>query len=195
MESDDDEESEDDIAAGTREENESKISVTPDETIKKKAKTPKPKKSKDVTKKPVKRERIKTNHKISNDFKKHMNRAEIMEDPDLDKEIDILAMNGLKNQVQTLQFSRLMGIFIISFYSLICNKKILNFLQIFVNSSCQITKGKIAFVKNAARGGIAMSSTFSRLSWFEINALVDVRLKQLRSTTEPQIPFGYNPNA
>lgn len=115
MESDDDEESEDDIAAGTRDESESKISVTPDETIKKKAKTPKPKKHKDVTKKPVKRECIKTTHKISNDFKKHMNRAEIMEDPDLDKEIDILAMNGLKNQVQTLQFSRLMGIFIISF--------------------------------------------------------------------------------
>lgn len=125
MESDDDEESEDDIAAGTREENESKISVSPDETIKKKAKTPKPKKSKDVTKKPVRRERIKTSHKISNDFKKHMNRAEIMEDPDLDKEIDILAMSGLKNQVQTLQFSRLMGIFIISFYFLIfCIKKI-----------------------------------------------------------------------
>lgn len=38
-----------------------------------------------------------------------MKRAEIMEDPDLDKEIDVLATSGLKNQVQTLQFSRLMG--------------------------------------------------------------------------------------
>ncbi|XP_055314214.1 probable histone-lysine N-methyltransferase CG1716 isoform X2 [Sitodiplosis mosellana] len=111
IESDDDEESEDDVAAVTRDESEfseSKISVTLDETIKKKAKTPKPRKSKDATKKPVKRERTKASHKISNDFKKHMKRAEIMEDPDLDKEIDVLAMSGLKNQVQTLQFSRLM---------------------------------------------------------------------------------------
>lgn len=38
-----------------------------------------------------------------------MNRGEIMEDPDLDKEIDVLVATGLKNQVQTLQFSRLMG--------------------------------------------------------------------------------------
>lgn len=56
-----------------------------------------------------------------------MNRAEIMEDPDLDKEIDVLAMTGLKNQVQTLQFSRLMG-------------KILNFfpqlIYIHVNHVC-----------------------------------------------------------
>lgn len=98
---------------------ESKISITPDESSKKKVKTSKPKRSKDTTKKPVKKERIKAVRKISNDFKKHMNRAEIMEDPDLDKEIDVLAKSGLKNQVQTLQFSRLMGIFSISEYFLI----------------------------------------------------------------------------
>lgn len=45
---------------------------------------------------------------MSREFKKHMNRGEIMEDPDLDKEIDVLVATGLKNQVQTLQFSRLM---------------------------------------------------------------------------------------
>lgn len=118
IESEDDEDSEDDAVVGTRDENEfseSKISVTLDESSKKKVKTSKPKRSKDTTKKPVKKERIKTVRKISNDFKKHMNRAEIMEDPDLDKEIDVLAKSGLKNQVQTLQFSRLMGIFSIYF--------------------------------------------------------------------------------
>lgn len=38
-----------------------------------------------------------------------MKRSEIMEDPDLDKEIESLAVSGLKNQAHTLQFSRLMG--------------------------------------------------------------------------------------
>lgn len=83
--------------------------MTSDEVGKKKTKAPKPKKPRDATKKPARKERAKANRTISTDFKKHMKRAEIMEDPDLDKEIDELAMNGLKNQVQTLQFSRLMG--------------------------------------------------------------------------------------
>lgn len=85
----------------------------------KKAKTPKPKKPKDSTKKPARKERAKKNRNISNDFKKHMKRAEIMEDPDLDKEIDVLATSGLKNQVQTLQFSRLMGMQWFSFLLLL----------------------------------------------------------------------------
>lgn len=80
-----------------------------DETSKKKIKAQKPKKPRDATKKGGKKERAKASNKISTDFKKHMKRAEIMEDPDLDKEIDVLAKTGLKNQVQTLQFSRLMG--------------------------------------------------------------------------------------
>lgn len=43
-------------------------------------------------------------------FKKHIKtkRAEIMEDPDLDMEIDTLTHSNLKNQAQTLRFSRLM---------------------------------------------------------------------------------------
>lgn len=82
---------------------------TPGENTKKKPKTPKVKKPKDATKKPAKKERSKTTPKMSREFKKHMNRGEIMEDPDLDKEIDVLVATGLKNQVQTLQFSRLMG--------------------------------------------------------------------------------------
>lgn len=41
--------------------------------------------------------------------KKHIiKRAEIMEDPDLDKDIEILTKSNLKNQTQTLRFSRLM---------------------------------------------------------------------------------------
>lgn len=96
---------------GVKDENESSESkiVSTDESAKKKGRTPKPKKPKDATKKPVRRERAKTNRKHSTEFKKHMNRSEIMEDPDLDKEIEFLASNGLKNQAQTLQFSRLMG--------------------------------------------------------------------------------------
>lgn len=70
---------------------------------------PKPKKPKDTTKKPVRKERAKVTRQITKDFKKRMKRSEIMEDPDLDKEIDALAVSGLKNQVHTLQFSRLMG--------------------------------------------------------------------------------------
>lgn len=79
------------------------------ETIKKKTKSPKPRKPKDVTKRPAKKERTRAAKPLSKNFKKHMNRAEIMQDPDLDMEIDVLAQSGLKNQVQTLQFSRLMG--------------------------------------------------------------------------------------
>lgn len=109
MESDDDEESEDDASTETgKEDSESKI-ATSDGTAKKKTKTPRPKKPKDATKKPVRKERAKTNRKIKLDFQKHRKRAEILEDPDLDKEIDALAAGALKNQVQTLQFSRLMG--------------------------------------------------------------------------------------
>lgn len=84
------------------------MTTTTDEAVKKKVKTPKPKKPKDATKKPAKKERAKANRKTVTDFKKHMKRAEIMEDPDLDMEIDVLSKNGLKNQVQTLQLSRLM---------------------------------------------------------------------------------------
>lgn len=41
--------------------------------------------------------------------KKHiMKRSEIMEDPDLDQDIEILTKSNLKNQTQTLRFSRLM---------------------------------------------------------------------------------------
>lgn len=109
MESDDDEESEDDASTETgKDDSESKI-ATPDGTTKKKTKTPRPKKPKDATKKPVRKERAKTNRKIKLDFQNHRKRAEILEDPDLDKEIDALASGALKNQVQTLQFSRLMG--------------------------------------------------------------------------------------
>lgn len=86
------------------------------ETIKKKTKVPRARKPKDVTKKPVRKERPPTVKPISKNFKKHMNRSEIMQDPDLDMEIDDLAQCGLKNQVQTLQFSRLMGNFEIDFY-------------------------------------------------------------------------------
>lgn len=35
--------------------------------------------------------------------------AEVAEDPDLDKEINVLTMSGIKNQLQTLQICRLMG--------------------------------------------------------------------------------------
>lgn len=85
-------------------------SVVKEITAQKKTKAaPKPKKPKDTTKKLVRKERVKAPRKIAKDFKKRMKRSEIMEDPDLDKEIDMLAVNGLKNQVHTLQFSRLMG--------------------------------------------------------------------------------------
>lgn len=85
-------------------------SLVKESSVQKKAKAaPKPKKPKDLTKKPARKERAKATRKIPKDFKKRMKRSEIMEDPDLDKEIDRLAVNGLKNQVHTLQFSRLMG--------------------------------------------------------------------------------------
>lgn len=87
-----------------------KEEAEPIEAIKKKTKVPRPRKPKDVTKKPKeKKERTRAAKPMSKSFKKHMNRAEIMQDPDLDMEIDMLAQSGLKNQVQTLQFSRLMG--------------------------------------------------------------------------------------
>lgn len=87
---------------------ESIVAISADGSGKKKGKTPKPKKPKDATKKPARKERAKANRKAATDFKKHKG-AEIMEDPDLDKEIDVLATGGLKNQVQTLQLSRLFG--------------------------------------------------------------------------------------
>lgn len=108
LESDDDEEGEDD-ASISKDDNESVSTVAADGVAKKKVKLPKPKKPKDATKKPMRKERAKANRKTATDFNKHMTKAEIMEDPDLDKEIDALATGGLKNQVQTLQFSRLMG--------------------------------------------------------------------------------------
>lgn len=108
LESDDDEEGEDDVSA-SKDDNETVSTVASDGVAKKKVKLPKPKKPKDATKKPMRKERAKANRKTATDFKKHMTKAEIMEDPDLDKEIDALATGGLKNQVQTLQFSRLMG--------------------------------------------------------------------------------------
>lgn len=93
---------------GNKEDSESKLAITLDGTTKKKTKTPKPRKPRDVNKKP-KKKRTRITKAMSKDFKKHMNRSEIMEDPDLDKEIDVLSRTGLKNQMQTLQFSRLMG--------------------------------------------------------------------------------------
>lgn len=111
LESDDDDESEEETTGKDDGEltTESKVATTSDESVKKKVKIPKPKKPKDATKKPARKERAKANRKTVSDFKKHMKRAEIMEDPDLDMEIDVLSKNGLKNQVQTLQLSRLMG--------------------------------------------------------------------------------------
>lgn len=119
LESDDDDESEDETIGKDDSElsAESKAAVTADESIKKKVKAPKPKKPKDATKKPARKERAKANRKTVTDFKKHMKRSEIMEDPDLDMEIDVLTKNErLKNQVQTLQLSRLMGML------RVCNK-------------------------------------------------------------------------
>lgn len=85
-------------------------SIVKESSAQKKMKaTPKPKKPKDTSKKPVRKERAKATRKVTKEFKKRMKRSEIMEDPDLDKEIDMLAVSGLKNQVHTLQFSRLMG--------------------------------------------------------------------------------------
>lgn len=54
-----------------------------------------------------------TKQKLSNEeklYKKHIKnkKAEILEDPDLDKEISILRQSNLKNQAHTLRFSRLM---------------------------------------------------------------------------------------
>lgn len=112
LESDDDDESEEETIGKDDGDlsTESKVTSTTDDLVKKKVKTPKPKKPKDATKKPPRKERAsKANRKSVTDFKKHMKRAEIMEDPDLDMEIDVLSKNGLKNQVQTLQLSRLMG--------------------------------------------------------------------------------------
>lgn len=94
-----------------KEDSESKLAIALDGTTKKKTKPTKPKKQRDANKKPTKK-RTRITKTMSKDFKKHMNRSEIMEDPDLDKEIDFLSRTGLKNQVQTLQFSRLMGKFI-----------------------------------------------------------------------------------
>lgn len=114
LESEDDEESEDEASAEMTGKDdgdlsESKVATALDESSKKKAKAQKSKKPKNATKKVERKERVKASNKLSTDFKKHMKRSEIMEDPDLDKEIDVLAKTGLKNQVQTLQFSRLMG--------------------------------------------------------------------------------------
>ncbi|XP_031639899.1 uncharacterized protein LOC116351884 isoform X2 [Contarinia nasturtii] len=110
VESEDDEESDEDITAETIDKDESqlKVAIVPDETTKKKVKIIKPKKSKDAAKKPAKKECVRKNRKVPSDFNMHIKRGEIMVDPDLDKEIDVLTKSGLKNQVQTLQFSRLM---------------------------------------------------------------------------------------
>lgn len=66
------------------------------------------KKIKDPTKKRVKKETTKA-VRTPRQYKKGIKRTEIMDDPDLDKEIDAITITGLKNQVHTLQFSRLMG--------------------------------------------------------------------------------------
>lgn len=80
----------------------------------KKAKTAaKAKKVKDPTKKRAKKETVKAARK-PRQYKKRLQRAEIMEDPDLDKEIDAITVTGLKNQAHTLQFSRIMGKFSIN---------------------------------------------------------------------------------
>lgn len=115
---DDEEESDEDATVESAEGNDAKfgagntddaVTVKESGAQKKPKAAPKPKKAKDTTKKPVRKERVKATRKITKDFKKHMKRSEIMEDPDLDKEIDILAVSGLKNQLHTLQVSRLMG--------------------------------------------------------------------------------------
>lgn len=130
------------------------MATATDELVKKKVKTPKPKKPKDATKKPVRKERAKANRKTVTDFKKHMKRAEIMEDPDLDMEIDVLSKNGLKNQVQTLQLSRLMGM-------QICESQFIHFSSFFLTistipfdffSACQIAKGQSSIVVVVASG-------------------------------------------
>lgn len=77
----------------------------------KRTKVAKVKAVKDPTKKRVRRERAKPKPRTDKVFKKHLKTtsAEIREDPDLEKEIEMLARNGLKNQKQTLQLSRLCG--------------------------------------------------------------------------------------
>lgn len=108
---DDGEESEEDDEQSTEnrddasETNELKISDS-DESIKRKSKANKIKKVKDITKKPKKERKATT--KMVKTFKKRMKRLEIMEDPDIDKEIEELGKSGLKNQQQTLKLSRLM---------------------------------------------------------------------------------------
>lgn len=122
------------------------MATTVDESVKKKVKAPRVKKPKDATKKPAKKERAKANRKTVTDFKKHIKRAEIMEDPDLDMEIDVLSKNGLKNQVQTLQLSRLMGMYWICGggyvfqLNLIC--KLIDFNPLNFFSACQIAKSQ-----------------------------------------------------
>lgn len=99
----------------------------------------KPKKPKDATKKPVRKERTKVARKITT---KRMKRVEIMDDPDLDKEIDELTLSGLKNQPHTLKLSRLMGK---SFITNFCLWEINGLTPDkfdFIFSESQIAKGK-----------------------------------------------------
>lgn len=77
----------------------------------KRNKVAKPKTVKDTTKKQVRRERGRRKVQTDKVFKKHLKTtsAEIREDPDLEKEIEVLMRTGLKNQAHTLQLSRLCG--------------------------------------------------------------------------------------
>lgn len=79
-----------------------------EDLIKKKVKAPKPKKVKDATYKPAKKER-KATAKLVEKMKKQLQRSEILEDIDIDKEIDVLEASGLKNANHVLTISRLMG--------------------------------------------------------------------------------------
>lgn len=130
-----------------------------DEGSKKKAKQQKLKKPKDATKKPARKERAKAARKMSKDFKKHMKRGEIMEDPDLDKEIDELFQSGLKNQLQTLQLSRLMGKSTTSYNMNPFPLNIFHSLNPF--SSSEITNSENPFIIIATRWRVTMSSSIS----------------------------------
>lgn len=81
----------------------------------KKSKVGRPKKVKDTTKGRSRKEKSKARRKTDKVFKKHLKTtsAEIREDPDLEKEIEVLGQTGLKNQVHTLQLSRLCGMYCI----------------------------------------------------------------------------------
>lgn len=111
-EDDDDEESEEDLLKLEKDElradDSSKENIIDEQ---KRNKAGKAKNVKDPTKKRVRRVRAKPKSQTDKVFKQHLKTtsAEIREDPDLEKEIEVLAGTGLKNQAHTLQLSRLCG--------------------------------------------------------------------------------------